>query len=49
MTLKASSNKFHPAFRLYKYSVKRTMGITVLLTVFFLLILFLIRKERRVR
>lgn len=38
MTLKASSNKFHPAFRLYKYSVKRTMGITVLLTVFFLLV-----------
>ena len=38
MMSKISSVKFHPAFRLYRYSVKRTMGITVLITVFLLLI-----------
>lgn len=38
MMSKISSVRFHPAFRLYRYSVKRTMGITVLITVFLLLI-----------
>ena len=37
MTLKASSGKFHPSLSLYGYSVKRTMGLTVLMTVFMLL------------
>ena len=37
MTLKASSVKFHPSLKLYRYSVKRTMGLTVLMTVFMLL------------
>ena len=38
MTAKASSVKFHPSLRLYRYSVKRTMGLTVLMTVFMLLL-----------
>lgn len=38
MMSKISSVKFHPAFRLYRYSVKRTMGLTALITVFLLLI-----------
>ncbi len=38
MMSKISSVRFHPAFRLYRYSVKRTMGLTVLMTVFLLLI-----------
>ena len=37
MTLKASSINFHPSLRLYGYSVKRTAGLTVLMTVFMLL------------
>lgn len=37
MTAKVSSVKFHPSLRLYRYSVKRTMGLTVLMTVFMLL------------
>lgn len=36
MTLKASSNSIHPAGRFFRYSVKRTMGLTVLLAVFLL-------------
>lgn len=38
MMSKISSVRFHPAFRLYRYSVKRTMGLTVLMTVFLMLI-----------
>lgn len=38
MTSKASLNNFHPALNLYRYSVKRTMGLTVLITVFLLLV-----------
>lgn len=37
MTLKASSVSFHPSLRLYGYSVKRTAGLTLLMTVFMLL------------
>ena len=37
MTAKVSSVKFHPSLKLYRYSVKRTMGLTVLMTVFMLL------------
>lgn len=37
MMSRASSNKFHPALNLYRYSVKRTSGVTVLITVFLLL------------
>lgn len=38
MTSKASLNNFHPALNLYRYSVKRTLGLTVLITVFLLLV-----------
>ena len=37
MTSKALSVKFHPSLRLYRYSAKRTMGLTLLMTVFMLL------------
>lgn len=37
MTLKASSGNFHPSVRLYGYSVKRTAGLTLLMTIFMLL------------
>lgn len=37
MMSKASSINFHPSFRLYGYSVKRTAGLTLLMTVFMLL------------
>lgn len=37
MMSKASSVKFHPSLRLYGYSVKRTVGLTLLMTVFMLL------------
>lgn len=37
MISKASSINFHPSFRLYGYSVKRTAGLTLLMTVFMLL------------
>lgn len=37
MTQKALPNKFHSGFNLYRLSVKRTAGITLLLTVFSLL------------
>lgn len=38
MTSKASSIKAYPSLKLYRYSVRRTMGLTVLMTVFMLLI-----------
>ena len=38
MTSRASLNNFHPALNLYRYSVKRTLGLTVLITVFLLLV-----------
>ena len=38
MTSKALSHKFHPSLNLYRYSVKRTFGLTLLMTVFMLLI-----------
>lgn len=38
MTSKALSHKFHPSLNLYRYSVKRTIGLTLLMTVFMLLI-----------
>ena len=34
MTQKTLPNKFHPAINLYRLSVKRTAGLTVLITVF---------------
>lgn len=37
MTSKASSVSFHPSVRLYGYSVKRTVGLTLLMTIFMLL------------
>ena len=37
MTQRALPNKFHAALNLYRLSVKRTAGITLLLTVFSLL------------
>lgn len=37
MTLKASSGNFHPSVRLYGYSIKRTAGLTLLMTIFMLL------------
>ena len=37
MTQKTLPNKFHPAINLYRLSVKRTAGLTVLITVFSLL------------
>ena len=37
MTAKASSVKFHPSLNFYRYSARRTMGLTVLMTVFMLL------------
>lgn len=38
MTSKVLSHKFHPSLNLYRYSVKRTIGLTLLMTVFMLLI-----------
>ena len=38
MTSKALLHKFHPSLNLYRYSVKRTFGLTLLITVFMLLI-----------
>ena len=38
MTSKALLHKFHPSLNLYRYSVKRTFGLTLLMTVFMLLI-----------
>lgn len=50
MTRKTSPNKFHPSVNLYRLSVKRTAGLTVLMTVFSLLfcpgyVLMLINSE----
>ncbi|MGN0493204.1 MAG: hypothetical protein ACI4F7_06105, partial [Acutalibacteraceae bacterium] len=38
MTSKALSHKYYPSLKLYRYSVKRTMGLTVLMTIFMLLL-----------